>query len=183
MLGELVVYHPLVAPGLMLVFGLLLAFYGRKLVALALVLASLSLGYLYGGGMVASFTENPLLLQWGPLVVAIILCVIVLLLYRLAFFAAGFFLGLFLAAIFLPEASTLVSVGISLGTGALVYFFRNFVFSVLTALLGASLSATGSVNLLAWTGVSAGVYAYWLIAAGIGLIGLIFQLKSGRKPK
>jgi len=183
MLGELVVYQPLLAPGLMLVCGLLLAFAGRRLVILALVLSALASGFLYGGGIMASFTEDPGLLKWGPVAISILLAVIVLILYRFAFFAAGFFLGFFLAEIFLPGTSVLAAVGISLGTGALVYFFRNFVFSVLTALLGASLTATGSVNLLAWTGVFAGVYIYWLIAIAVGFTGLVYQLKKGRKSK
>ena len=183
MLGELVIYHPLLAPGLMLVCGLLLAFAGRRLVILALVFSALAAGFLYGGGIMASFTEDPGLIKWGPVAISILLSVIVLILYRFAFFAAGFFLGFFLTGILLPNASILAAVAISLGTGALVYFFRNFVFSVLTALLGASLTATGSVNLMAWAGVFAGVYVYWLIAIVICFAGLIYQLKKKRKSK
>lgn len=183
MLGDLVTYHPLIAPSLMLVCGLLLAFAGRRLVPLALVVSALAAGFLYGGGIISRFTDDPELLRYGPWVLALVFSAAVLVLYRLAFFAAGFFLGLFAAGIFLPESSTIAAVGIAVGSGALVYFFRNFVFSVLTALLGASLTATGSVNLLGWTGISAGVAVYWTIAVGIGLFGALHQLKKGRKSK
>jgi len=183
MLGELVLYDPLLASIAMLVCGLLIAFNGRRLITVALVLAALGVGFLYGAGIVSSFTADPVVLKWAPLIMAVVLAVVMLVLYKFAFFAAGFFLGFFLSGIILPGASWITSVGISLGAGALVYFFRNFVFSVLTALLGASLTATGSVNLLAWTGVYAGVYVYWTIAVVTGITGLVCQLRRGRKSK
>ena len=177
MLGQLVMFDLKVAPVLMVVCGLLLAFYGRKLVPLALALASIATGLLYGGSFIASFTDNPHAVQWGPFAVAVLLTVVVLIAYRLAFFAAGLVLGFFIAGVILPESTLLVVSVVSLGTGALVYFFRNFVFSVLTALLGASLTATGSVSLLAWVRVAAGTAVYWIIGAVIALCGLVFQLR------
>jgi len=176
-------YDPLFAPVILFIAGIFLAFRGRRLIPLALVMCSLATGFLYGGGIISSFTDNPDIIRWGPVLAGVILAVLVNLLYKIAFFAAGALLGFFISGIFLPEAPLSVTAGISLVTGALVYFFRNFVFSVLTALLGASLTATGSVNLMAWAGVFAGVYVYWLIAIVICFAGLIYQLKKKRKSK
>lgn len=181
MLGQLVMYDPLWAPAFMFICGILLAFFGRKLVPLALVLASLSAGLLYGGGFIAQFTDSPLAVKWGPVVVAILLSVLVIIVYRFAFFVAGLVIGFFIAGVLLPESSIVITGGIALGTGALVYFFRNFVFSILTAVLGASLAATGTVNLLAWTSLSANAWIYWSIAAVIAVCGIFYQLRKGRK--
>lgn len=181
MLGEIVVYHPLAVPLIMLVCGLLLAFHGRKLIPLALVLAAMVLGFMHGGVVISRFTDDPQIIQWGPVAIGILLALLAVFLYRLAFFVAGILLGLFLAGILLPGGGLLWTLLIALVTGALVYLARNFVFSVLTAILGGALTASGAVNLLAWTGLSASVVVYWLILGLTTLFGLISQLKRGRK--
>ncbi len=181
MLGELVMYDPLFAPVILFIAGIFLAFRGRRLIPLALVMCSLATGFLYGGGIISSFTDNPDIIRWGPVLAGVILAVLVNLLYKIAFFAAGALLGFFISGIFLPEAPLSVTAGISLVTGALVYFFRNFVFSVLTAVLGAVLFTTGAVNLVAWTGFSAGRTCYIASVVIISILGAAHQLRSGRK--
>ncbi len=181
MLGELVLCHPLYAPIFMLITGLILAFHGRKTIPLAIGLCAMALGYLYGGLFLASVSSDPVLLRWAPFAIAVLFTVLVLFLYRLAFFFAGVLIGLFLAGFLLPEASWMIIGLAALGTGAIVYVSRNFVFSVLTAVLGGALTATGAVNLSAWAGVYAGPIAYWFLFAAISLFGVFYQLKHGGK--
>lgn len=181
MLGELVLCHPFYAPLFMLAAGLVLAFHGRKTVPLALGLCALALGYLYGGLFLASVSSDPAVLRWAPVIIALLFTVLVLFLYRIAFFFAGLLIGFFLASFLLPEASAIIIGLAALGTGAIVYVSRNFVFSVLTAVLGAALAATGAVNLSAWAGVYAGPAAYWSLLAAIAMFGSIYQLKRGGK--
>lgn len=181
MLGELIMYDPLISPVVFFIAGIFLAFRGRKLVPFALAVCSLVIGFLYGSAIIANFTDNPDFIRWGPVLLGVVLAVLVNLLYKIAFFAAGAVLGFFLSGVVIPEASVLVTAGISIITGALVYFFRNFVFSVLTAVLGAVLFATGAVNLVAWTGISAGRTIYMVTVVVISLLGAVYQLRNGRK--
>jgi len=181
MLGELVLFHPLLVPIFFTVAGFALAFRGRKLVPLALGLAALVIGYLYGSSALAALGVSPDVLKWGPPVIAVFFLVVAMFLYRVAFFLAGALLGFFAAKIFFPFSPVLILIAVTVFTGALVYFFRNFVFSVLTALLGASLAASGTVNLLAWAGIAAGTAAYWGIALFAASFGLANQLRTERK--
>lgn len=183
MLGQLVIYDPFAAPLLMLLSGALLAFFGGRLIPLALGLSTLALGFIHGGPIIASFTDNPQIIQWGPVVLAVILTVIVLFLYRIAFFVAGLFIGFFAAQAFAPDQSYLVYGISALLAGVIVYISRNFVFAVLTALMGAGLLATGAVNLLAWAGVSAGTIVYFVVAAAAAITGTFYQMKHGRNKK
>lgn len=181
MLGGIVMYHTLFAPAVMLLCGLLLAFRGRWLVPFALVVVSLIMGFVYGGAAAASLTENPILIRWAPLLIAVLFSVLAVVLFRTAFFVSGIVLGFFLAGVFLPDLPVFFASIAALGTGALVYFFRNFVFSVLTALIGAALTAAGAVNLLAWVEVSAGTDVYWIITVLTACFGIFCQVKKGRK--
>jgi hypothetical protein len=175
MYGELVMYHILIVPACMLVIGVLLSFYGSRLVPLALVICALFLGFLYGGSLLASFSSNSLLLRVGPVALAILFSVLVLLLYKAAFFAGAVLIGFLAAQVLLPNISLLFAIA-----GALVYLRRNFVFSVLTSLMGASLAAAGIVNLLAWFKVTTGVTHYWLIFAIVATAGFLFQLRKAK---
>lgn len=181
MLGELVLFHPLLVPIFLVAAGLALAFNGRRLVPLALGLAALGIGYFYGSSALAALGAGPGILKWGPPVIALLFLVIAIFLYRAAFFLAGALLGFFAAKIFFPFCSVPLLIAVTVGAGALVYFFRNFVFSVLTALLGASLASSGTVNLLAWAGIAAGTTAYWGIALLVASFGLANQLRAERK--
>jgi hypothetical protein len=180
MYGELVMYHILIVPACMLVIGVLLSFYGSRLVPLALVICALFLGFLYGGSLLASFSSNSLLLRVGPVALAILFSVLVLLLYKASFFAGAVLIGFLAAQVLLPNISLLFAAGIGAIAGALVYLRRNFVFSVLTSLMGASLAAAGIVNLLAWFKVTTGVTHYWLIFAIVATAGFLFQLRKAK---
>ncbi len=181
MLGELVLCHPLYAPLAMLPAGLVLAFHGRKIVPFALGLCALVLGFLYGGLLLSAISSDPVVIRWAPLLTAVLFTLLVLFLYRVAFFFAGLLIGFFLAGFLLPDASTIVAGLVALATGAIVYVSRNFVFSVLTAVLGGALAATGAVNLSAWAGVYAGPAAYWSVFGAVVLFGAVYQLKHGGK--
>jgi hypothetical protein len=183
MLGELVIYDPFTAPFLMLLFGVVLAFFGSRLVPLALALSALVIGFFHGGSIIASFTDNALIIQWGPVAVAVLLTVIVLFVYRAAFFVAGLFIGFFAMQAFFPDRSFFIYGAAALLAGVIAYISRNFVFSVLTALMGAGLLATGAVSLLAWAGVSAGSTLYFIIAAAVAISGTFYQMRNGRKKK
>jgi len=183
MLGQLVIYDPFAASLVMLLLGAALAFFGNRLVPLALGLCSLVIGFLHGGQLIASFTDNPHLIQWGPVAVAVLLTVAVLFLYHVAFFVAGLFIGYFALQVLLPDQSIILYGAGALLAGAIVYVSRNFVFSVLTGLMGAALFATGAVNLLAWAGVFAGRTVFWVIASAVALWGIVVQTKRGRKKK
>ncbi len=183
MIGELVMYHTFAVPAFMLAAGIALAFFGNRLVPFALVICALILGFLHGGSFLLLFTVNPDVLRFGPVILSVLLAVLVSFLYRMAFFLAGLFIGFFASSALFPDLSVVFAGGLALIAGALVYVARNFVFSVLTALMGAGLTATGAVNLLAWVNVSAGVAVYWLIVMIIFIAGAIYQLnrKKGRK--
>jgi len=183
MYGELVMYNPLAVPAFMLVIGLLFAFYGSRLVPLALSVCALFIGFLYGGSLLSHISSNAVILRIGPVIFAILFAVLVYFLYRAVFFAAGALFGFFAAQLLLPGISILFAVGIGILSGALVYLSRNFVFSVLTSLVGGSLTATGAVNLFAWINITAGVVYYWVILATVAICGICYQTrrKSGRK--
>ncbi len=179
--GEIVMYDPLVVPVVMVLAGFALAFHGRKLVPLALVIVSLAAGFLYGGGIVLSFTDNSDIIRWAPVILGIAAAVLVSVLYRLFFFAAGAILGFVLVHLIFPESSLVFGILGAFLCGGLVYLFRNLVFSVLTALFGGILLASGSVNLLGWIRISADNTAYILILTGTCIWGFIHQMRKGRK--
>jgi hypothetical protein len=176
-------YNPLAVPVVMLIAGLVLAFRGRKLVILALIIGALATGLLHGSSLLSSVTDNSSVLLYGPVALAILFAVLVSFLYRAAFFVAGVFIGYFILSLLFPNPSPAVSLPVAVLAGALVYISRNFVFSVLTSIMGAGLAATGSVNLIAWAGVSAGVTAYMVILAVTAISGILYQTtgKRGRK--
>jgi hypothetical protein len=183
MLGALVLFHPLAVPGFMLFSGLLLCFWGRRLIPFAVGMCAFAVGFIHGGALISAVTESPSLQRWGPFAIALLAVVLAQFLYRLAVFAAGFLLGFFISASLFPENHVLLYLGAALLGGALVYLSRNFVFSVLTSVAGGVLAATGAVNLAAWLGVSAGTAVYWAVAAVLFAAGLAAQLKSERKRR
>lgn len=183
MIGELIMYHTLAVPLFLLVAGIALTFWGNRIIPFAIILLALILGFLHGGSLLLKFTENPDILRFGPIVLAVVLAIIVSFLYRAAFFLAGLFIGYFACSALFPQLSPIIIWIVALVSGALVYVSRNFVFSVLTSVTGAGLSATGIVNLIAWVNVSAGITAYWVIVVIITVSGVIYQTKrkKGRK--
>lgn len=181
MIGELIMFHPLAVPAFFFLAGIALAFFGNRIVPFALVLSALIIGFLQGSTLIVQITDKIEILRYGPIVLAILLAVAVSFLYRIAFSLAGLFIGFFASSTLFPELSFVIAGLIALVSGALVYVSRNFVFSVLTSVMGAGLTATGAVNLAAWINVSAGVTIYWVIAAIITLAGLVYQNKKGKR--
>jgi len=182
-MGDLVMYHTSVVPAVLLIAGLALCFFGRKIVPFALVVASLITAFLYSGPLLSSVTANPVILRFGPLAVAVVFAVLVSFLYRVAFFVAGLFIGFFISSALFPDVHLFFKLASAVLAGSLVYVSRNFVFSVLTSVMGAGLTATGSVNLVAWAGISAGVTAYWIIYTVTAVAGVLYQTigNKGRK--
>jgi len=183
MIGELIMYHTLAVPLFLLVVGVALAFWGNRIIPFTIILLALILGFLQGGSILLKFTENPDILRFGPIVLGVVLAIAVSFLYKAAFFLAGLFIGYFACSALFPQFSSIIIWIIALVSGALVYVSRNFVFSVLTSVTGAGLSATGIVNLIAWVNVPAETTAYWLIVVIIAISGVIYQTKrkKGRK--
>ncbi len=182
-MGDLVMYNISVVPAVLLASGLALCFFGRKIVPFALVVASLITAFLYSGPLLSSVTDNTLVLRFGPLVLSVVFAVLVSFLYRIAFFVAGLFIGFFISSAVFPDLHMLYKLAAALVAGSLVYVSRNFVFSVLTSVMGAGLTATGSVNLVAWAGISAGVTVYWIVYAVTAVAGVLYQTigNKGRK--
>lgn len=176
-------YHTLIVPAVLLAAGLVLCLFGRKIVPFALVLASVITALLYSGSLLSAITDNPDILRFGPVVVAVLLAVLVSFLYRAAFFVAGLFIGFFISSALFPDAYMLIKLASALLAGSLVYISRNFVFSVLTSVMGAGLAATGSVNLIAWAGVSAGVTVYWVVFAVTAVTGAVYQTMGSKGRK
>ena len=183
MIGELVMYHTLAVPLLLLLAGLVLAFFGSRVVPFALVLCALILGFFHGASILQRITDNIEVIKYGPFVLAFLLALLVSFLYRAVFFLAGFFIAFSIVSAVFPELSVFISCVAGVIFGALVYASRNFVFSVLTALLGACLVATGIVNLFAWVNISAGVTWYWVTIAVTFIVGVIFQTKRNKGRK
>ena len=183
MTGELIMYSPFAVSLLFFSVGIALAFFGNRIIPFALVFCALIAGFLQGGAILQQFTDNPDVLRFGPPVIAVLLAFLVSFLYKAAFFIAGMLMGFFVSTILLPDLSIVPAAIIALVFGALVYVSRNFVFSVLTSVLGAVLTATGTVNLVAWLNISAGVAAYWAVVAVTAVAGIIYQTKRNRGRK
>ncbi len=183
MSGDLVMYHTFAVPAFMFAAGIALSFFGSRLVPFALVICALVLGFLHGGSFLLQFTDNADVIRFGPIILAVLLAVLVSFLYRIAFFLAGFFIGFFALSALFPDLALIYTGALALAAGALVYVSRNFVFSVLTALMGAGLTATGAVNLLAWVNVSAGITTYWSIVVIMFIAGTVYQIKRRRRGK
>ncbi|MCK5133404.1 MAG: hypothetical protein KAR40_14780 [Candidatus Sabulitectum sp.] len=183
MIGELIMYHTLAVPVFFLTAGIALAFFGSRIIPFVLVLCALILGFLHGGSVLLLFTDKVEILRYGPVVLAVLFAVAVSFLYRVAFFLAGLFIGYFASSALFPELSVIIVGIITLVSGALVYVSRNFVFSVLTSVMGAGLAATGSVNLIAWMNVSAGITAYWAIVVFVFICGIVYQTKRNKGRK
>ena len=183
MTGELVMYSPFAVSLLLFLVGIALAFFGNRIIPFALVFCALIAGFFHSGSILQQFTENPDILRFGPPVIAVLLAILVSFLYKAVFFVAGMLMGFFVSTILMPDLSIVPAALIALVTGALVYLSRNFVFSVLTSVLGAVLTATGTVNLVAWLNISAGIAAYWAVVAVTALAGLFYQTKRNRGRK
>lgn len=183
MIGELIMYDPLAVPAFFLAAGIALAFFGSRIVPFALVLSAFIAGIMHGGPFLLQFTDNPDILKFGPAVLGILFAVLVSFLYRIAFFLAGFFIGYFTISALFPELSMFPVLLIAIVAGALVYVSRNFVFSVLTSVMGAGLAAAGAVSLVAWINVSVGVFGYWAIVVVITTSGVVYQLKRNKGRK
>ncbi len=183
MIGELVMYDSLAVPLFLLASGAALAFFGSRLVPFAIAICAVILGLVHGGGLLLYFSENADVLRYGPIVVAILFAIIVSFLYRAAFFLAGLFIGYFAVTTLFPQITPLIAIIVAIICGALVYASRNFVFSVLTALMGAGLFATGTVNALAWVNISAGVTSYWLTVVITFIAGIVYQVKRNKGRK
>ena len=183
MTGELIMYSPFTVSIVLFLVGLVLAFFGNRVIPFALIFCALIAGFLHGGSILQQFTDNPDILRFGPPVIAVLLAVLVSFLYKAAFFAAGILMGFFVSTILIPDLSIVPAALIALVFGALVYLSRNFVFSVLTSVLGAVLTATGIVNLVAWLNISAGIAAYWVVVVVTAVAGLFHQTKRNRGRK
>ncbi len=183
MIGELIMYHTLAVPLFLLFAGIAIAFWGNRILPFAIIFIALMIGILQGGSFLLKFTENPDILRFGPILLAVVLAIAVSFLYRAAFFLAGLFIGYFACSTLFPHLSSIIIWIVTLISGALVYVSRYFVFSVLTSVTGAGLSATGIVNLIAWVNISAGVTEYWMMVVIITIAGVVYQTKrkKGRK--
>ncbi len=183
MIGYLISYNIIAVSIIFLISGLILAFRGSRFVPFALIIAGLTAGLLYSGGLLVKITANPDIIKFGPMVIAVLLAVLVSFLYRLAFFVAGFIIGFFITTALFPDLSIIYISGVAIFAGVLVYISRNFVFSVLTSIMGGSLVATAVISLLAWIRISAGIPMYWGIYVIITISGLLYQIKSNKGRK
>jgi hypothetical protein len=169
---------PLASAVLMLVVGLCLCFLGRKLIVFAIAVACFIMGWLYGGELLSALSSGSFLLQWGPWICGVLASVLGILLYRLSVFAAGALITWFLLASHVPEVHIVLRIFGSLAAGALLFAFRKPLLSILTALLGSSMSALAAVALFADAGVSVGPIAYWITIAVLAAAGFYFQMRS-----
>lgn len=172
---------PLAAAILMLVIGLCLCFLGRKLIIFALAVACFIMGWLYGSEILASLTGSRFLLDWGPWICGVTASVLGILLYKLSLFAAGALITWFLLSSHVPEVHIALRVFGSLAAGGLLLAFRKPLLSMLTALLGGSMTALASVAILAHVSVSVSTLVYWLILAVLAAAGFSVQMKTGKE--
>lgn len=180
MIGELIMIQPLTVSVLFVVFGLILAARGNKLIPFALVLCGLFLGFQYGPLIISLITSNPTVLKFTPFVMGALFAWLLLFLYKLSFFIAGVFLGYLICTSLLPQLSVIFSLLFSLVCGVLLFTSRNIIFAALTSAAGAMLFATGFVNLLAFVNISASILVYWIVFTLTFFAGIISQVK-GRK--
>jgi hypothetical protein len=177
----LLMLDPLASAVVMLVVGLCLCFLGRKLIIFAMGVACFIMGWLYGGELISSLSQDPFLLEWGPWICGVVASVLGILLYKLSIFAAGALIAWFLLASHVPEVHIALRVFGALAAGALLLAFRRPLLSMLTALLGSSMASLASVALLAHAGVSVSTLVYWVVLAVLAAAGFSFQMKSLRE--
>jgi hypothetical protein len=175
----LLMLDPLAAAILMLVVGLCLCFFGRKLIIFSLAVACFIMGYLYGGQLLSDLGSSGFLLEWGPWICGVLASVLGILLYKLSIFAAGALIAWFLLASHVPEVHIVLRVLGALAAGGLLLAFRKPLLSMLTALLGASMASLAAIALLANVSVQAGTLVYWVVLAVLAAAGFAVQMKRG----
>lgn len=177
----LLMLDPLAAAVLMLVVGLCLCFFGRKLIFFSLAVVCFIMGWLYGSELLASLTGSRFLLEWGPWILGVAASVLGMLLYKLSIFTAGALIIWFLLERHVPEVHIALRIFGSLAAGGLLLAFRKPLLSMLTALLGASMTALASVAILAHVSVSVSTLVYWLILAVLAAAGFSVQMRDGKE--
>ena len=176
----LLMLDPLASAILMLIVGLCLCFFGRKLIIFALAVTCFIMGYLYGGELLSALSDSSFLLEWGPWISGVVASVLGILLYKLSIFAAGALITWFLLASHVPEVHIALRIFGALAAGGLLLAFRKPLLSMLTALLGSSMASLAVVALLAHVSVSVSTVIYWVILAVVAAAGFSVQMKSAR---
>jgi len=89
MIGELVLIDPLWVSVLMVITGVLAAFFGNRLIGVVLALSGLALGLVHGAGIASAIWNDPGFISMGPWIFGILFAVLSGLFLRLALFFAG----------------------------------------------------------------------------------------------
>jgi len=183
MIGELVLIDPLWVSVLMVITGVLAAFFGNRLIGVVLALSGLALGLVHGAGIASAIWNDPGFISMGPWIFGILFAVLSGLFLRLALFFAGALLAV--SAVFAftaPPSALLVIVAAVLG-GGLACAYRNFVLALLTAAFGSLTASSGAVNLAANFSIPIGVFGYFLTLAAVFAAGLLVQIRGSGKKK
>ena len=178
-------------PALLLVAGLIVCFFGYRLLHFTLILAGFGAGLALGFAVTRLIpgTSQVLALVIG-IVCGVLGAVISTLLYKVGVFILGAAAGVLVAGIILSATGwhrpVLVIAVAALGCGILTLLFERPLVSVLTALAGALGIVAGSYQLLGWYHVTAiaksppancgYMVLAWVI---VGAVGSFAQLSRG----
>ena len=182
-------------PALLLVAGLIVCFFGYRLLHFTLILAGFGAGLALGFAVTRLIpgTSQVLALVIG-IVCGVLGAVISTLLYKVGVFILGAAAGVLVAGIILSATGwhrpVLVIAVAALGCGILTLLFERPLVSVLTALAGVLGIVAGSYQLLGWYHVTAIAKSppancgYMVLALVIvGAIGSFAQLSRARARK
>ena len=183
MFGELVMIDPLWVPVVMVLTGILAAFFGNRLVAAVLALSGLALGLVHGAGIASALWNDPGFIRLGPWIFGILFAVLSGLFLRLALFFAGALLAVSAVFAFMAPPSVIVVIVAALLGGGLACAYKNFVLAVLTAAFGSLTASSGAVNLAANFSIHIGIVGYFLTLAVVFTAGLLLQLRGRGKSR
>jgi hypothetical protein len=168
-------------PLFLLLAGVALLLWGRRLFWAMVALAGFMVGWMYGGQLAAELTESPQVIRWAPLVLGVVLAVVSGLLLKVSIFLGGLVIGWFLCAELAPGSALLARAAAALISGGLLLGFRRVIIAVLTSMAGARMAVLGAISLLAWVSVGVGSTVVFLATAALAVAGVVHQLRRRRR--
>lgn len=171
-----------VGPLFLLLAGLALLLWGRRLFWAMVALAGFMVGWMYGGPLAAELTDSPDVVRWAPLALGLVMAVVSGLLLKVSIFLGGVILGWFLCAELAPESALLARAAVALLSGGLLLVSRRIVIVLLSCIAGSRMAVLGGISLLAWAGVGVGSTVAALATVAAAVAGIVYQLRSPKRP-
>jgi hypothetical protein len=168
-------------PVVLLVLGIVLLLWGRRVFWAAVALAGFAIGWMYGGPLAAAATDSAEVIRWAPLALGVVCAVLAGLLLKVSMFIGGAVIGWFLGAELAPHAGLIIRAAGALVAGGLILASRKVIIVVLTSIVGARMAALGAISLLAGLSVYVSPTAAVLISVVLAVAGIACQLRGRRR--